>query len=54
VLLAGAAHPGEEVMRDQTERIAASLRGLTRLVAGTLVRRQERARRRLRESTYRA
>jgi hypothetical protein len=41
-------------MRDQTERIAASLRGLTRLVAGTLVRRQERARRRLRESTYRA
>jgi pimeloyl-ACP methyl ester carboxylesterase len=54
VLLAGAAHPGEEVMRDQTERIAASLRGLTRLVAGTLVRRQEQARRRLRESTYRA
>jgi uncharacterized protein len=50
VLLAGAARPGEEVMRDQSESIAASLRGLTRLVAGTLVRRQERARRRLRES----
>jgi hypothetical protein len=51
VLLAAAARSGEEVMRDQSERIAASLRGLTRLVAGTMVRRQERARRRLREST---
>jgi uncharacterized protein len=50
VLLAAAARPGEEVMRDQSERIAASLRGLTRLVAGTLVRRQERARRRLLQS----
>ncbi len=51
VLLAAAARPGEEVMRDQSERIGASLRGPTRLLAGTLVRRQERARRRLRQST---
>ncbi len=47
VLLCAAAQPGEEVMRWQSERIAGSLRGVARLAAGLLERRQERARRRL-------
>ena len=38
-------------MRDQSERIAGSLRGLGRLVAGPLERRQERARRLLLDSS---
>ncbi len=51
VLLSGAARNGTEVMRDQSERIAGSLRGLGRLVAGPLERRQERARRLLLDSS---
>ena len=47
VLLAAAARPGTEVMREQSERIAASLRGLARLASGRMQRRQERARCRL-------
>jgi predicted acyl esterase len=50
VLLAGAARPGEEVMRRQSDRIAASLTGVQRLGAGWFLRRQERARRMLLES----
>jgi pimeloyl-ACP methyl ester carboxylesterase len=46
-LLAGAARPGREVMRWQSERIARSLRGPARLAAGWVERRQERMRRRL-------
>lgn len=41
VLLAVAASPGAEVMRIQSERIAASLRGPRRLAAGRFLRRQE-------------
>ena len=51
VLLSAAARNGTEVMRDQSERIAGSLRGLGRLVAGPLERRQERARRLLLDSS---
>ena len=47
VLLAGACCSGEEVMRWQSERIAGSLRGVSRLFAGRFLRRQERTRRSL-------
>jgi pimeloyl-ACP methyl ester carboxylesterase len=50
VLLAAAARPGEEVMRRQSDRIAASLTGVQRVGAGWFLRRQERARRVLLES----
>ena len=50
VLLAAAARPGEEVMRLQSDRIAASLTGVQRLGARWFLRRQERARRKLLES----
>jgi uncharacterized protein len=50
VLLAAAARPGEEVMRLQSDRIAATLTGIQRLGARWFLRRQERARRTLRES----
>ena len=44
VLLSAAVHSGEEVMRWQSDRIAASLRGLARLRARRFVRSQERIR----------
>ncbi len=51
VLLACSTQNGEEVMRDQTERIAATLRGLQRLGAGRLRRRQAEAREQLLSSS---
>jgi pimeloyl-ACP methyl ester carboxylesterase len=51
VLLAGAVRTGDEVMRHQSDRIAATLIGLQRLGAGWFLRRQERARRTLGAST---
>jgi pimeloyl-ACP methyl ester carboxylesterase len=50
VLLAAACRTGEEVMRRQSERIAASLTGVSRLFRGRFLRRQERARRTLTSS----
>jgi pimeloyl-ACP methyl ester carboxylesterase len=50
VLLAGASSAGEEVMRLQSDRIAASLRGLQRLAAGRFLRRQAEVRDALRAS----
>jgi predicted acyl esterase len=50
VLLAGAALPGEHVMRWQSKRIAASFTGLARFSSGLFLRSQERARRRLLDS----
>jgi fermentation-respiration switch protein FrsA (DUF1100 family) len=50
-LLAGAARPGDEVMRRQSDRIAATLTGLSRFGAGWFLRRQERARLTLRDTT---
>jgi uncharacterized protein len=50
VLLAAAPRPGQEVMRRQSDRIAASLTGVRRLGAGWFLRRQEQARRLLLES----
>lgn len=44
VLLSGAARSGEEVMRWQSERIAASMRGLGRLRARRFLRSQDRVR----------
>lgn len=51
VLLAGAARPGDEVIRLQSARIAATLTGLQRLGARWFLRRQERASLSLRNST---
>jgi pimeloyl-ACP methyl ester carboxylesterase len=51
VLLAAAFHPGSEVMRHQSDRIAASLRGPSRLLARWVLHRQRRARRLLSTST---
>jgi uncharacterized protein len=47
VLLAAACRTGEDVMRQQSERIAASLSGVSRLFARRFVRSQERTRREL-------
>jgi pimeloyl-ACP methyl ester carboxylesterase len=47
VLLAAASSTGEEVMRTQSERIAASMRGLQRLAARRFLRGQEDIRRQL-------
>ena len=49
VLLCAASSPGAEVMRWQSERIAASLRGLQRLGARRFLRRQEEVRQALLE-----
>jgi hypothetical protein len=49
-LLAAACSTGAEVMRVQSERIAASLRGLQRLAAGRFLRQQEEIRTALLES----
>jgi pimeloyl-ACP methyl ester carboxylesterase len=51
VLLSGSSKPGAEVMRRQSERIAASMRGPSRLFSRRFLRRQERARRLLLAST---
>ncbi len=51
VLLACSTQSGEEVMRDQTERIVATLRGLQRLGARRLRRRQAEAREQLLSSS---
>ncbi len=51
VLLSGSAQRGAEVMRWQSDRIAASLRGPSRLFARRFLRRQERIRQRLLAST---
>ena len=50
VLLSGSISSGEEVMRWQSERIAASMRWFTRWRAGRFLREQERVRRLLRDS----
>lgn len=47
VLLAAACRTGEDVMRQQSERIAVSLTGVSRLFAGRFLRQQERTRREL-------
>jgi len=44
VLLSGASRPGAVVMESQSERIAASMRGPSRLVKSWFLRRQERVR----------
>lgn len=51
VLLAGAAHPGDQVMAWQSDRIAATLPRLLRPLGPALVRRQARERDRIRRST---
>ena len=51
VLLSGAVHPGVDVMRWQSEQIAATLRWPSRLFAGRFVRGQEQVRHRLLGST---
>jgi uncharacterized protein len=51
VLLAGSSQPGADVMRRQSERIAESMRGPSRLLARWFLRRQARARRLLLGST---
>ncbi len=51
VLLACSTQNGEEVMRDQTDRIAATLRGLQRFGAGRLRRRQAEVREQLLSSS---
>jgi uncharacterized protein len=51
VLLSASAQTGAEVMRWQSERIAASLTGISRLFARRFLRRQERERRRLVDSS---
>jgi pimeloyl-ACP methyl ester carboxylesterase len=51
VLLSASVRSGAEVMRWQSERIAASLRWPFRLFAGSFVRRQARVRQRLGDST---
>jgi pimeloyl-ACP methyl ester carboxylesterase len=50
VLLSGSIRSGTELMRWQSERIAATLRGPSRLFARRFLRRQERVRRQLLES----
>jgi uncharacterized protein len=50
VLLSAAARSGEDVMRQQSQRIAASMRGLARLRARSFLQNQERVRRNLQAS----
>ena len=51
VLLAASMQPGAKVMRRQSERIVATMRGPSRLLSGWFLRKQARARKRLLAST---